>query len=174
MCECLPFSKKKSPNRPLPKDKKENLYLPLSKIRLEGRAITRNQMPDLWSDLPFPWVKGKARLRIMTAHLGVPFCATSSPHSGGKTPENNMSHNGLMLPVKWKINTMKSFFFNIFIYLFIFGWIGSSLLHAGFSLVAWSGATLRCGAGASRCTGFSCCGARALECRFSSCGMWAQ
>ena len=32
----------------------------------------------------------------------------------------------------------------------------------GFSLVAASGATLHCGAWASHCGGFSCCGAQAL------------
>ena len=57
-----------------------------------------------------------------------------------------------------------------------------------------AGATLRCGARASHCGGFSCCGAqalgawasavvarglsscgsRALECRLSSCGTWAS
>ena len=43
-------------------------------------------------------------------------------------------------------------------------------------------ATLRCGARASHCSGFSCCGAQALgvwasvvaACRLSSCGMRAQ
>ena len=38
----------------------------------------------------------------------------------------------------------------IYFYLFIFGCIGSSLLHAGFSLVAASG-----GYSSLRCTGFS-------------------
>ena len=63
------------------------------------------------------------------------------------------------------------FLFNYFIY-FIFGCVGSSLLHAGF-LVAGSGgllfggATLCCGAQASHCGGFSCCGAWALGARAS-------
>ena len=43
------------------------------------------------------------------------------------------------------------------------------------------GATLRCGARASHCDGFSCCGAQALGARasvvvphgLSSCGLWA-
>ena len=51
----------------------------------------------------------------------------------------------------------------------------------GFSLVAGAGATLRCGAQASHCGGFSCSGARALGTRasvvvargFSSCGTQA-
>ena len=83
--------------------------------------------------------------------------------------------------------------FIYFIYLF-FGCFGSSLLHAGFLQLRRAGATLRCGAGASHCGGFSCCGAwalgtrasvvvahglsscgsRALEHRLSSCGAWAQ
>ena len=75
-------------------------------------------------------------------------------------------------------------------YCFIFGCIGSSLLHTGFLLLRWAGATLHCGARASHCSGFSCsgawalgtrapvvvarglssCGLRALEHRLSSCG----
>ena len=62
-------------------------------------------------------------------------------------------------------------FFKKFIYLvFIFGFIGSLLLHAE--------ATLHCGAWASHCSGFSCCRAWALgaqasivvACGLSSCG----
>ena len=68
-----------------------------------------------------------------------------------------------------------------FLILFIFGCIGSSLLRAGFLQLQWAGATLRCGARASHCGGFSCCGARALGARasvvaalgLSSCGSWA-
>ena len=42
--------------------------------------------------------------------------------------------------------------------------------YKGFSLVAMSGATLPCGAGASHRCGFSCFGAQALGCPgFSSC-----
>ena len=69
----------------------------------------------------------------------------------------------------------------VFIYLFNFGCIGSSLLRAGFLLLLWEGATLRCSARASHCGGFSCCGAWALgarvsvvvACGLSSCGLWA-
>ena len=53
------------------------------------------------------------------------------------------------------------------IYLFIFGCIGSSLLLMGFLYLHRAGATLRCGAQASPCGGFSCCGAQAL-------GAWAS
>ena len=73
------------------------------------------------------------------------------------------------------------FFFNKFIYLFIFGCVGSSLLHAGFLQLWRAGATLCCGARASHCGGFSCCEARALgirasvvvACGLSSCGSLA-
>ena len=62
-------------------------------------------------------------------------------------------------------------FFNLFIlfifYLFIFGWVGSSLLPVGFLQLRQAGATLCCSARASRCGGFACCGARAL-------GVWAS
>ena len=89
------------------------------------------------------------------------------------------------------------FFFkliNLFFNLFFFGCVGSSLLHVGFLQLWRAGATLCCGARASHCGGFSCCGAqalgarasavvarrlsscglRALERRLSSCGTWAQ
>ena len=52
-------------------------------------------------------------------------------------------------------------------YLFIFGCVGSFLLHVGFLQLRQAGATLRCGAQASHCAGFSCCRARALGVRAS-------
>ena len=55
-------------------------------------------------------------------------------------------------------------FFYKFIY-FIFGCVGSSLLHAGFLQLWRAGATLHCGAWASHCSGFSCCRACALGAR---------
>ena len=65
-------------------------------------------------------------------------------------------------------------FFYKFIYLFIFGCVGSSLLHVGFSLVGVSG-----GYSSLRCAGFSLrwllllrsTGSR--HAGFSSCGTWA-
>ena len=68
-----------------------------------------------------------------------------------------------------------------FIYLFIFGCVGTSLLHAGFLQLPRAGATLRGSVWASHCSGFSCCGARALGMwasvvvarGLSSCGSWA-
>ena len=53
-------------------------------------------------------------------------------------------------------------FFNIFFFKFIFGCIGSLLLCTGFLWLRRAGATLRCSAQPSPCSGFSCCGAQAL------------
>ena len=65
--------------------------------------------------------------------------------------------------------------------LVFFGCVWVFVAACGLSLVVVSGATLRCGAQASHCGGFSCCGARALGSRasvvvahgLSSCGSWA-
>ena len=65
--------------------------------------------------------------------------------------------------------------------MFIFGCIGSSLLHAGLLQLRRAGATLRCGAQASHCGGLSCCrawvpGAQAsvvVAHGLSSCGSWS-
>ena len=74
------------------------------------------------------------------------------------------------------------FVFSVFFFFkFIFGFIGSSLLHMGFLQLRRAGATLRCGARASHCGGFSCCGAWALGAwasvvvarGLSSCGLWS-
>ena len=81
-----------------------------------------------------------------------------------------------------------------FVCLFVLAAFGSLLLRVGFLQLRQTGATLRCGARASHCGGFSCCGAqalgarasvvvahglsscgsRALERRLSSCGARAQ
>ena len=69
----------------------------------------------------------------------------------------------------------REIFFLNFIYLFIFGCVGSSLLREGFSLVAASG-----GYSSLQCMGFSLrwllllqgTGPRRMG--FSSCGTWAQ
>ena len=91
-------------------------------------------------------------------------------------------------------NVYRCFIHNFDIYLFIYGCVGSSLLRAGVLQLQQAGASLRCGARASHCGGFSCCGApalgtwasvvaacglsscgsQALERRLSSCGAWAQ
>ena len=78
-----------------------------------------------------------------------------------------------------------SYFFNY--YLFIFGCVGSSLLHAGFLQLRRVGATLHCsgfschgaqdlGARASVAVarGLSSCGSQALERRLRTCGAWAS
>ena len=63
----------------------------------------------------------------------------------------------------------------LFIYLFIFGCIGSSLLHVGFLQLRRAGATLPCGAWASHCGGVSLlCSTASRRTGFSSCGMQAQ
>ena len=54
------------------------------------------------------------------------------------------------------------FFLIILFYLFIFGCVGSSLLHMGFLQLRQAGAALHCGPWASHCGGFSCCRVRAL------------
>ena len=75
------------------------------------------------------------------------------------------------------------FFFNFYLFIyFLAGWV--FVATRGLSLVAASRATLRCGAWASHCGGFSCCRARALgvlasvvvalKLWLSSCGSRAQ
>ena len=53
--------------------------------------------------------------------------------------------------------------FKFFIYLFIFGCVGSSFLCEGFLQLRRAGATLHRGAQASHCRGLSCCGAQAPD-----------
>ena len=59
------------------------------------------------------------------------------------------------------------FFSGGFFFKFIFVCVGSLLLHVGFLYLRRAGATLGCGAQASHCSGFCCCGARALDARAS-------
>ena len=56
---------------------------------------------------------------------------------------------------------------NLFIHLFIYFWLCWVFVAHGLSLVVASGDYSWCGARASHCGGFSCCGARAL-------GTWAS
>ena len=66
------------------------------------------------------------------------------------------------------------FFFYSFIYLFIFGCAGSSLLRGPFSSCGEWGLVSSCGVQSSHCSGFSCWGAHALgRLGFSSCSSWA-
>ena len=55
------------------------------------------------------------------------------------------------------------FFLILFIYLFIFGCVGSSFLCEGFLQLWRVGATLHRGARASHCRGLSCCRAQAPD-----------
>ena len=55
------------------------------------------------------------------------------------------------------------FFLNKFIYLFIFGCVGSSFLCEGFLQLRRAGGTLHCGARAYHCRGLSRCGAQAPD-----------
>ena len=80
-------------------------------------------------------------------------------------------------------NCQRFFFFNKFILFIYYFWLCWVFVAArGLSLVAASGATLCCGARASHCGGFSCCGAQAVGarasvvvvCGLSSCGARAQ
>ena len=72
--------------------------------------------------------------------------------------------------------------FCLFVCFYFFGCVRSSLLHMGFLYLWRAGVTLRCGAWASHCGSFSCCGAQALgtwasvvaACGLSSCGTQAQ
>ena len=83
--------------------------------------------------------------------------------------------------IKWQHFNFFFYFFNKFIYLFIYGCVGTSLLHAGFLQLQRAGATLHCSEWASHCSGFSCCGVWALGLRasvvvahgFSRCGLQA-
>ena len=93
--------------------------------------------------------------------------------------------NGNELEIQWQEKPAKafhcpfifflSFLIYLFIYLFIFGCIGSSLLRAGFSLVVVNG-----GYSSLWCTGFSLRWLLSLQSMgsrhtaFSSCGTWAQ
>ena len=67
-----------------------------------------------------------------------------------------------------------SFLFLLFNLLFIYFWLCWVFVAAwGLSLVVVSEVTLRWGAQVSHCSGFSCCGAQALDCSLSSRGTWA-
>ena len=57
----------------------------------------------------------------------------------------------------------ETYFIYLFIYLFIFGCVGSSFLCEGFLQLRQVRATLHCGARASHYRGLSCCGAQAPD-----------
>ena len=76
-------------------------------------------------------------------------------HAGGRSGEQEGS---LIQASDVDSSLIKNFFFQS--YLFILGCTGSLLLWTGFLQLQQAGATLCCGAQASPCGGFSCCGAQ--------------
>ena len=73
--------------------------------------------------------------------------------------------------------TLEIMFLTTSFFIYFYFWLRWVFVAAhGLTLVAASGgATLRCGALASHCSGLSCCGSQALgHAGFSSCGAWAQ
>ena len=63
----------------------------------------------------------------------------------------------------YTVESLIFFLINLFIYLFIFGCVGSSFLCEGFLQLQRAGATLHRGARASHCRGLSSCGAQAPD-----------
>ena len=63
------------------------------------------------------------------------------------------------------LGLIMSHLFLLFIFFFLFGFSGSSLLCTSFLLLPQGGASLHCSAQASPCSGFSCCTAQALGTR---------
>ena len=72
-----------------------------------------------------------------------------------------------LIKICWMGSKATALFFlkkvQLFIYLFIFGCVGSLFLCEGFLQLRWAGATLHCGAQASHCRGLSRCGAQAPD-----------
>ena len=83
----------------------------------------------------------------------------------GMSPSNEDHHLPstfpMYLPCAYLLQIF--FFFNKFIYLFIFGCVGSSFLCEAFLQFRRAGATLHRGARASHCRGLSRCGAQAPD-----------
>ena len=100
------------------------------------------------------------------SHCPCPACESPGGHIFLITYSNNIiEYNKRMQDVVKRLNPFSKMriIYNLkkkFIYLF--GCIGSSLLHVGFLQLRRAGTTLRCGVRASHCGGFSCCRARAL------------
>ena len=67
--------------------------------------------------------------------------------------------------ILWGISSFGNilFFFNLFIFIFIYGCVGSSFLCEGFLQLWQAGATLHRGVWASHYRGLSCCGAQAPD-----------
>ena len=133
--------------------------------------VSRQQCGGMWTELP-----------TFSDLLGAPVSDFPSRGMEGRGPsreawqEGAPAGSGPTPGLRHQSRLLRIFFFN---YLFYFFWLRWVFVAArGLSLVAVSRATLRCGARASHCGGFSRCRARALcvrasvvvACRLSSCG----
>ena len=110
-----------------------------------------------------------------------PACLAARPKNSPKKQQNNNNRK----PNDCSIRACPYLFIYLSICLFIFGCIGSQLLHAGFLQLRLSGgySLLQCvgfslrwllRSTGSKHTGFSSCGSWALERRLSSCGAQTQ
>ena len=121
-----------------------------------------------------------------------PVGSVFGPVSLSSPPTANLQNTDIKTPITFYINqllklchssthTLSFLFFFVYLFIYYFGCVGSSLLRVGFLQLQQAGATLRCGAQASHSSGFSCCGAWALGRRasvvaargLSSCGSQA-
>ena len=84
-------------------------------------------------------------------------------HKGTDEMQSRWKVEGLEPKFTWGHAIEMIFFLNLFIYLFIFGCVGSSFLCEGFLQPRQAGATLHRGARASHYRGLSCCGAQAPD-----------
>ena len=144
----------------------------------QSSAVIATHPANLWT-LRWRWVTHSPQFRAC-CHLHAKFvfyaclfaysfpCPPPTPlilgpHSYSTSPSATLSVLGSLLKKKQRI------------YLLIFGYDGSSLLHRPFSSCSKWGLLSSCGAQASHCGGFSCCRAWALGLAgFSSCSVWAQ
>ena len=113
-----------------------------------------------WEEL-VTTILGDSLPQVARTTLGLRHCGyTVVPSLAGC----ELTCHGWPCRVPLRFSTSHFFFFNkfLFIYVFIFGCVGSSLLRAGFLELRREGTTLCCSARASHCGGFSCCRARAL------------
>ena len=81
-------------------------------------------------------------------------CSEAPARRPEASPEPATSEEGALFPRPPQ--ELSFFFFFKFIYLFIFGCVGSSFLCEGFLWLWRAGATLHRGAWASHCRGLSC------------------
>ena len=102
-------------------------------------------------------------------------------NSAARLPRFKSQFHYWQAPLPHSASGFFCLFVAFFLILFIF-WLRSVFIAArGLSLVGRAGVILRCGVRVSHCSGFSCCGARALGARasivaarrLSSCGSQA-